>query len=293
MWGQIAGAALGAVGGAKGGGKSGGTPKFIRKQIKRGFGNLNTATGRSAEESIAGFNTDQNNAFDMVRGAAGLGAGDVQSAIEMAKRGGAGVAGADIASFFNPYEDAVVGSAVADLTRSRDMTLLGINAQSEAAKAFGGDRDVVAKALASEDYNRRIADTVSGLRFGGYQSAMDAAFRDKSNAISGSGALLDASGVARANTYQDAAALGAVGDTIYARDQSLLDHPLNMAQLQVNAGTSALGAQAPTSSGGGGVSGAIAGALGGMDFGKAIGGLFSRSAPPMSNYGPYRSGYRY
>lgn len=292
-WVQIGGAAIGAISGSKGSKSSGGTPKFIRKQMKRGFGNLNAATSRPVGEAIAPQNADQLRAMDMVRGNIGLGSADIKSALDMARRAGGGVTSADIKSFFNPYEDAVVGSAVSDLTRSRDMNLLGINAQAEAAKAFGGDREAVAKALASEDYNRRIADTVGNLRYSGYAAATDSAFRNNEVLQRGSANLLDAVGAQRGAAGEDAAALGTVGDTQYAYDQSLLDYPLKMAMMEIEAAQGGGGMQAPTGGGGGGVSGAIAGAMGGLQFGQTIGGLFKKPAPTASPQGPYRDGYRF
>lgn len=269
MWGQIAGAALGAIGGGKKKGGGGGTPKFIGRQIKRGFNDVNAA---SAAHTIGPQNADQLAAQDMIRSNVGLGAGNIQEAVDMARRAGNGVQPGDISKFYNPYEDQVIGSAVGDLERSRDMNLLNINAQAEAAGAFGGDREAVAKALASEDYNRNIASTVSGLRFSGYNSALDAAFRNNDAALSGSRGLLDATTEMRRAAYGDAAALGASGDAQFGYNQSLLDHDLNMAQLRLGAGTSALGASRPGASTGGGISGAMSGAAGGFDlFGDLFG----------------------
>lgn len=297
-WVQVGGAAIGAVGGIMGGkgSKSGGTPKFIRKQMKRGYGALNAATGRPVGEAIAPQNADQLRAMDMVRGNIGLGAGDINTALTQARRASGGVTGSDIAGFFNPYEDAVVGSAVSDLSRSRDMNLLNINAQAESAKAFGGDREAVAKALASEDYNRRIADTVAQLRAGGYQFATDSAFRNNEALQRGSGNLLDAVGAQREAAGADAAGLAAVGDTQFAYDQNLLDYPLKMAQLQIEAAQGGGGMQGPQSTGGNPVAGGIAGAMGGLQFGQTIGGIFRRPAPTSpypANQLPPASGWRY
>jgi len=269
MWGQLVGAGLGAIGGAKGGGKSGGTPKFVKRQIKQGYGNLNAATSRSAAEAIAPQNADQLAGMDMVRAGAGTGMGNIGFASDMARRAAGGVTQADIQGFYNPYEDQVIGNAMNDLSRQRGINMMQINSQAEAAKAFGGDRAEVAKSLASDEWTRRMAEMVGGLRFGGYNSAMDAAFRNNGAMLAGAGGLLDAANQERQAVYGDAMMRQGVGDTQYAYDQGLLDHPLKMAQLQVDAGVAGLGAQRPTSSGGGGISGAMGGALGGFDtFGK-------------------------
>jgi hypothetical protein len=273
MWGQLIGAGLGALGGSKGQKGGGGTPKYVKRQIKRGMTAVNDATARPVGEAISPLNADQNRAFDMIRGNVGLGAGDVQSAIDTARRASGGVTAGDISQFYNPYEDTVVGNTIRDITRARDMNLLQIGNDAEAAKAFGGDREAVAKALASEDFNRNLATTVGGLRFGGYNSALDAAFRNNATLLAGSQGLLDAVGAQRGNAYQDAGAVLGVGDTVRSYDQSLLDYPLKMAQMQLDAGTAAMGATRQGATTGGGISGAMAGAAGGYDlFGKLFGG---------------------
>lgn len=264
MWGQLAGAALGAIGGSKSQ-SSGGTPRYVSKQLKRGYAGLNAAADRPASAAIAPLNADQTRGLDMVRGNVGLGAGTIQEAIDRYRSAGAGVTPDSIERFMNPFVSEVIDPAVSDIERSRDRALLGINAQAEAAGAFGGDREAVAKALAAEDYNRNIASTVGGLRFGGWNSALDAAFRDNAVVQSGATGLIDAVGRQRGNAYQDAAALIGAGDTVRAYDQSLLDYPLKMAQMQIDAGAAGAGASRPQSSGGG-VSGAIAGAGGGYDL---------------------------
>lgn len=275
MWGQIlqgAGALAGGIGGSKGS-SSGGMPKFQKKQFKRGFQGVNAAAERPATEAITPLNQDQNRAFDMVRGNLGLGRADTELAMGAARRAAGGVGAADIAAYYNPYEDQVIGSAMNDLELARSRASLGINSQAEAAGAFGGDRAVVANALSNEDFNRQMASMVSGLRYGGYNTAMDAAFRNHAGLISGAGSLLDGVGALRGDAYKDAAALAGVGETIRGYDQSLLDYPLLMAQAQIDAASAANGGSRSTTSGGG-VSGAMSGALGGLDFAKKIGGVF-------------------
>jgi hypothetical protein len=266
MWGQLAGAAMGAIGGGKSQ-SSGGTPKFVKKQIKRGFGNLNAAAERAPTDAIAGFNGDQTRAMQMVRDGMGRGASTIADAIAGFKKAAGGVGAGDIAGFMNPYEDAVVASATRDLNYQRDQDLLGITSQAEKANAFGGDRAVVASQLAKDQWGRTIGDTIGNLRYGGYQSAVDSAFRNNETQRAGYGNLLDAALTDRSAYGQDAQALAGIGDVQRAYDQSLLDHPFLMAQAQVNAGTSALGASNPTTSGGG-----ISGALAGMGSGMTVGG---------------------
>jgi hypothetical protein len=269
------GAIAGAVSGGKGQ-KTPGTPKFVKRQVRRGFHSLNDAANRPVGEAISPLNADQNRAFDMIRGNVGLGAADTATALSAARRAAGGVNAGDISSFYNPYEDSVVGNTINDLSRARDINLLGINSAAEAAGAFGGDRAVLARALASEDFNRNIAQSVAGLRYNGYNAATDSAFRNNSALVSGAGSLLDAVGTQRGDAYQDAGAVMGVGDQLRAYQQSLLDYPLQMAQLKLNAGTSAMGVQSGTTTGGG-VAGAMAGAAGGLNFARDLYSSFKKT----------------
>jgi hypothetical protein len=281
-WVNIGGAAIGAAGSYMGGkgSKSGpSTPKFVKRQLQRGYGALNAATDRPASEAIAPQNADQIAGMNMIRQGAGTGMSNIGFANEQARRAAGGVTPGDVQGFFNPYEDQVVASAMNDIGRQRDLNLLQINTQAEKAGAFGGDRATVARALASEDFNRQMATTAGGLRYGGYQSAIDAAFRNNDAFRVGAGGLLEAANAERQGVYGDAAMRQGVGDTQYAYDQSLLDHPLKMAQAQIDAGASGMGVQRPGSAPGGGVSGALAGAAGGYDlFSKLFPNGFGRAA---------------
>jgi hypothetical protein len=263
---------MGAIGGGKSQ-SSGGTPKFVKTQIKKGFSNLNAAAGRAPTDAIAGFNDDQRNAMQMVRDGTGRGASTIADAIAGFKKVAGGVGASDIAGFMNPYEDAVVQNATRDLGYQRDLDLLGITSDAEKAGAFGGDRAVVASQLAKDQWGRQIGDTVGSLRHAGYQSAVDSAFANNDAQRAGYSSLINGALTDRAAYGQDAQALAGIGDVQRSYDQSLLDHPYLMAQAQVNAGTSALGASAPTSSGGG-LSGALAGIGQGMTIGKDLEGIW-------------------
>lgn len=271
MWGQIAqgvGALAGGIGGSKGQ-KSGGMPKFVKKQFKRGYAGLNDAAARAPTEAIAGLNADQNAGFNMIRSNIGLGAGSIQEALDKYRAASGGVGADQINKFMNPYTSSVIDAGVADIERARAREMLSINAQSEAAGAFGGDRDVVARALAGEQYGRQINDLVSGLRFSGWNSAVDSAFRNNAATTAGAGGMLNAVNAQRDAAYGDAAAQIGVGDTIRDYDQSLLDYPLKMAMMQINAAGAGSGASRSTTTGGG-VSGAMSGIVGGANTGGQI-----------------------
>lgn len=272
MWGQVlqGGMALaGAIGGGKGSKSSSGTPKFVKRQLKKGYAGLNEAVARSPTEAIAGLNADQTRGFDMVRGNIGLGAGSIQEALDKFRSASGGVTPEGISKFMNPYTTEVIDASVGDIERARGRAMLGINAEAEAAKAFGGDREAVLKALTAEDFNRNIASTSSGLRFNGWNSAVDSAFRDNASSVGAAGGLLNAVDSQRKAAYGDAAAVTGVGNVIRDYDQSLLDYPLKVAQMQIDAAGTGMGVT-PNQRTGGGISGAMAGLAGGAQTGSQV-----------------------
>jgi hypothetical protein len=262
-------AALGGAAGAKGGSKQGGIPKWVKRQAKLGFGNLNAAASRPASEAIAPQNEDQLKAYQMARDNIGLGAQDYAT-IKTNMAGLAnGVTSGNVDQWMNPYRQNVIDTSVANIERSRDRNLLQIRDQAEKASAFGGDREAVASALANEDYNRNIATTTAGLYDQGWQQAVEAAFRNQAAAISGNQAYSGATDAQRRAAGGDVAALASVGDVNRSYAQSLLDYPLEMAKTQINAAGGFAGVPNAVSSGGG-AAGAMAGMTGGLGFGQSF-----------------------
>jgi len=103
------------------------------------------------------------------QGAYGLGAGQYG--------GGPGytAAGFDptsVSQYMNPYEDAVVQQALADVRRQGDIAQTQADAQGVAAGAFGGSRQGIQRAEMGRNLLDTQARTAAGLRSSGYQSAM-------------------------------------------------------------------------------------------------------------------------
>lgn len=269
--------AIGAIGGGIAGGKnkksSGGLPKFVKKQAKKGFTNLNAAAARTPEEAIAPQNADQLAAYQMARENIGLGKEGYADAVAQAAQQNQGISQADIEKFFNPFQQNVIDNSVSTIERARQRNLLGINDQIEKASAFGGSRGEVAKALANETYDNSIAGTVANLNSTGYQSALDAAFRNNDATRANTTGYLAALDAQRRAAGGDAAALSAVGDANRAYEQSLLDYPLEMAKAQINAAGGFAGTNQASSSGGG-MAGVLGGMQGGLSLGQGLMGAF-------------------
>jgi hypothetical protein len=78
---------------------------------------------------------------------------------------------ADIAKFYNPFENQVVQGALGDIERTRQMQEQANMAQATAAKAFGGSRQGVVSGMTNEAALRQAATTGAQLRSAGFNTA--------------------------------------------------------------------------------------------------------------------------
>lgn len=80
--------------------------------------------------------------------------------------------------FMNPYESEVIGGALGDLNRGRQMQITNDQARATAAGAFGGSRHGVADSLTNDEYFRDAGNMASTMRMQGYNNAQNAAFQN-------------------------------------------------------------------------------------------------------------------
>jgi hypothetical protein len=78
---------------------------------------------------------------------------------------------ADIARFFNPYEEQVVQGALGDIERTRQMQEQANMEQATRARAFGGSRQGVVSGMTNEAALRQAATTGAQLRSAGFNTA--------------------------------------------------------------------------------------------------------------------------
>jgi len=78
---------------------------------------------------------------------------------------------ADIARFFNPYQEQVVQGALGDIERTRQMQEQANMAQATAARAFGGSRQGIVSGMTNEAALRQAATTGAQLRSAGFNTA--------------------------------------------------------------------------------------------------------------------------
>ena len=78
---------------------------------------------------------------------------------------------ADIARFFNPYEEQVVQGALGDIERTRQMQEQANMEKATRARAFGGSRQGVVSGMTNEAALRQAATTGAQLRSAGFNTA--------------------------------------------------------------------------------------------------------------------------
>lgn len=159
-------------------------------------------TGNAPAFGVAGFNPDQEMAFDLARQSAqdaytaprfsvNPGQWSVDpaaiptTAAPNAERAGpaqrasaqhAGVeqlTAADIAGFQNPYENQVVQTTLGDMSRKFDETSASARARLAAGGAFGGSRQAVMENGMARDFGDTVARTAAGLRHQGFTTAAE------------------------------------------------------------------------------------------------------------------------
>ncbi len=271
---KIGGAVLGGLSGGKKKKKQATAPRapaWADRNGRIGSDMLLEASRRSADEAIAGFTPDQNAAFQAVRDAQGFGQADMAGAQATAQRLSQGITPGDISKFYNPYESDVINASLADIERMRQRRQLGAATEAEGAKAWGGDRAAVYQGVIDGEYDRTGASTIANLRHQGFTTAGNMALQSGGLALTGNAQLQNIIQNRRSNLFDDASALYNAGAVQQGQEQRVLDYPVTAAEgLMRNAAQFYQGSVPLSGGDGGGVSGAMQGIVGGLDFGGKI-----------------------
>lgn len=134
----------------------------------RGIANLGAAQQLGYAGQIPGVTSE---AVRALQQAGALGTGSAVQGIA----GLAGTTGAydptSAQAFFNPYEDAAVQQALADVARAGDIQKQQIGAQAVGAGAFGGSRQAVAEQELARNVLEQQGRTAAQMRAAGFQQA--------------------------------------------------------------------------------------------------------------------------
>lgn len=80
--------------------------------------------------------------------------------------------------FMNPYIDDVINRSQQDLMRQQQMAYNTLDAQADAANAYGGSRHGIAKGLLGGEFARMGGDLAAQQRLAGFNTAQNLANRD-------------------------------------------------------------------------------------------------------------------
>lgn len=128
-------------------------------------------------------------------------------------------------AYSNPWEDQVVGSAMADLERARQGAISSGEVDAAAAGAFGGSRHGVADAQTNEAFLRQAGDLSGQLRSQGFQFAAGQGQTDAARAMQ----------AGMANQNADLAAMGQAAGIGMANTAGINQASLTNAQLATQA----------------------------------------------------------
>ena len=199
-------------------------PAWIQNQYGTALAGVNQDPYRAyGGPMVAGFNPDQNAAFNAARNNFGK-YNDVQDlAINNANGMTGGFSAGDVQNWMNPYQQNVIDTTMAQLEHAHQQGLEDVNNSAELAHAFGGDRAAVQKGVADANYYRDAASTLAGLNSSNYTQALNAANNNFANKLQGNNALQGAIANARAGNTADMNNLYASGAIQQGNAQKQLD----------------------------------------------------------------------
>jgi hypothetical protein len=145
--------------------------QYLQSNLGAGIGEAQDASG-VARAIAAGGNAPQVNPMMVGAQQAGY-AGDVN-----AQQVQAGNLLGGINMYRDPFEDQVVGAAMSDLDRSRQLAQVGNASAATQAGAFGGDRQAIVESETNRAYADQAARTAAQLRSQGFSRAADLAQSD-------------------------------------------------------------------------------------------------------------------
>jgi hypothetical protein len=185
--------------------------------------------------------------------------------------GMAGFTPDSISQFMNPYQEEVIGSAMNDIERQRQMQQVSDASSATRAGAFGGSRQAVQSALTNEAALRQGATTAAQMRAQGYGQAAQLAQQAQTMGLQGAGAIMSAQQQQQALEQARLDAARNLPLQQLALQQSAMSaQPANLgmtATTPMTGGTNKLGALA------GGAAGYYFGGPTGAALGSSLGGL--------------------
>jgi len=203
-------------------------PEYVKKGGEETFAAAKPLSERAyplySEPRIAGFTPDTINSFQMVRDASGAWKPAFDAGMAATAAGATPVNEADIAAFMNPYTQAVIDPAVADIQRRANTDTILRNAKlAKRGSYLTEDRRAAIDSMNKEATDRTIANMVAQLKYGGYNQAVTAAQAGKEQKLKGAAMYSTLAPQAQSLALQGAAGVAGVGETQQAMEQQGLN----------------------------------------------------------------------
>lgn len=226
MWWNLIGAAVGALGSAysakKANAAQGGSPGWQQSNQASLFRDASKLTQR-----VAPFSADQANAMNAIRGMQGEYLADYDQLVQNAHNLTQGVTPEMVEQFRNPYINNVVDAVMNDIGVMREREDIRTGNQATANRAFGGDREAVARAVTGSEFARLGASTDANLRFSAEDRANALAFQQHGAMTTGNRALAEHLANRTGYRLSDAQNLLGIGGMQQEYEQRVLNAPLD------------------------------------------------------------------
>lgn len=206
-------------------------PQYLTDYLTKLAASGTAQLGQTGEQLVAGPSALEATAMRVAPTALTSYQGALKSALEAGQAGAAGVTPQDISAFYNPYEQQVVDEMSRQSALDVQRNLLPqLRAQFAGAGGFGSQRYAGATGQSLADVQSNLLGQQAKYRASGFQSALDAALRQKTGQTSAATAL---TGVGKAE--QDTAVSGLktltdLGKIQREYEQAKIEAPLIRAQ---------------------------------------------------------------
>ena len=172
---------------------------------------------------VAGLNSDQLGAMDMVRG----NTGSYQPGLNAAQANLNGALQtpnmAGIQQYMNPYADQVLGKTLDEMQRRDQIAGQGDAAAAAKVGAFGGDRYGLVQSERARNLSNSMDTTMLQANAANYQQAMDQFNKQQAIGIQGAGAMSNLAGATQQYAMNDASNVAGVGALLNQNTQKQLD----------------------------------------------------------------------
>lgn len=186
-------------------------------------------TPLTGADLVAGFNPDQQSAFQMARGTAKeFGAGNTGNDTFQALLGQGIISPDAWKEHMNPYLDSVGRDAVNSMRREHDNTQAALSARYAARGGLGGSGEGFARARLARGFNEAVPGVISNIMSAGYDRAQGIAAQNAQNALAAAG-LYDRNRTSELDRQMGATGLlGQAGSAQQQHAQRQIDAPYDI-----------------------------------------------------------------